>query len=83
MLSVSSAVLADDVRQITLQQFGSGNSVTLGSLGADKPVYVKMWATWCKPCMEQMPHFEALQQQYGDKVNFVAVNIVKFVNIVC
>ena len=75
MLSVSSAVLADDVRQITLQQFGSGNSVTLGSLGADKPVYVKMWATWCKPCMEQMPHFEALQQQYGDKVNFVAVNI--------
>ena len=75
MLSVSSAVLADDVRQITLQQFGSGNSVTLGSLGADKPVYVKMWATWCKPCMEQMPHFEKLYQEYGDKVNFVAVNI--------
>ncbi|MCB5212295.1 redoxin family protein [Rheinheimera aquimaris] len=75
MLFVSSAVLADDFRQITLQQFGSGNSVTLASLSADKPVYVKMWATWCKPCMEQMPHFEALQQQYGDKVNFVAVNI--------
>lgn len=72
---LTAAVQAEDFKQLQLQQFDNGQLVTLARLAADKPLYVKMWATWCKPCMEQMPHFEALQQQYGDKVNFVAVNI--------
>lgn len=74
-LSFSGAVQGEDFRTIKLQQFENGKSITLGELASDKPVYLKMWATWCKPCMEQMPHFEALQKLYGDKVNFVAVNI--------
>lgn len=64
-----------DLSQIELKPFSANNAVTLNTLAADKPIYVKMWASWCKPCMEQMPHFQDLYQEYGDKVNFVAVNI--------
>ncbi|WP_347329885.1 TlpA family protein disulfide reductase [Marinimicrobium locisalis] len=60
---------------IKLTDFKTGNRVTVGSLDATKPTYVKLWATWCKPCMEQMPHFEALHQQFSKQVNVVAVNI--------
>ncbi len=37
-------------------------------------VYViEFWATWCPPCRTSMPHLSQLQQQYGDKVQFVGV----------
>lgn len=64
-----------DLTQIQLQKFPQLTAVSLNTLPSDKPLYIKLWATWCKPCIEQMPHFQALYQQYGDKVNFVAVNI--------
>ena len=64
-----------DHKTVQLQQFPNLQPFTLASLDQTKPTYIKFWASWCKPCMEQMPHFEKLYQQYGDKVNFVAVNI--------
>lgn len=24
------------------------------------------WATWCRPCIQEMPYFEALNQEYSD-----------------
>ncbi len=53
----------------------AGQIVKLGSYLGKKPVYLKFWATWCKPCMEQMPHFQHAYKQYGDKIQFVAINI--------
>ena len=62
-------------QQINLNRFPDLTPASLAKLDAGKPLYVKLWASWCQPCMEQMPHFQELYQQYGDKVNFVAVNI--------
>lgn len=28
---------------------------------------VNFWATWCAPCVAELPYFEALHQQYKDK----------------
>lgn len=64
-----------DLNSIKLKTFPDSSSVSLSTLPAGKPLYIKMWATWCKPCMEQMPHFQELHERYGDEVNFVAVNI--------
>jgi len=25
---------------------------------------VNFWATWCKPCIEELPHFEKLNTKY-------------------
>lgn len=64
-----------DYREVQLGQLDSTQTITLGSLDSDKPTYIKFWATWCQPCMQQMPHFEELQQKFKGKVDFVAVNI--------
>jgi len=61
--------------QLQLQRFPALQPFTLKDLDPAKPTYLKLWASWCKPCLEQMPHFQQLQQTYGDKINFVAVNI--------
>lgn len=37
---------------------------------------VNFWATWCKPCVEELPHFEAINRKYkGDKVEVVLVSL--------
>ncbi|MBA9079633.1 MULTISPECIES: TlpA family protein disulfide reductase [Rufibacter] len=34
---------------------------------ADTTYIINFWATWCKPCVEELPHFEALQKEYAQK----------------
>jgi thiol-disulfide isomerase/thioredoxin len=33
----------------------------------DKTHVVNFWATWCAPCVKELPHFEALNKNYKDK----------------
>ncbi len=33
------------------------------------------WATWCKPCIEEMPYFVNLDKEMGDKVNVVFISL--------
>ncbi|MDT3295992.1 redoxin family protein [Shewanella sp. SP2S2-6] len=74
---VSFATFAGDkaYQDIALKTYPDQQQVTLASVAGNKPIYLKFWATWCQPCMEQMPHFEALQKKYQDKINIDAVNI--------
>jgi len=34
---------------------------------ADTLLIVNFWATWCKPCVEELPYFEQIQQEYAHK----------------
>ena len=33
----------------------------------DKTYVVNFWATWCKPCIKELPYFEYLRQEYRDQ----------------
>lgn len=49
-------------------------SVSLASLKG-KPVFVNFWATWCPPCVKEMPDIQKMYEKYGDKIQFVTINI--------
>lgn len=53
---------------------GEGNSVKLSDF-AGKPVVVNFWASWCGPCKMEMPHFQTAWEEYGDKIEFLMVNM--------
>ena len=33
----------------------------------DGVVVINFWATWCRPCIEELPYFSKAQQEYADK----------------
>jgi thiol-disulfide isomerase/thioredoxin len=39
-----------------------------------KLVLVNLWATWCAPCVEEMPSLDRLQAQLGDKLTILAIS---------
>ncbi|CAH9063218.1 Sporulation thiol-disulfide oxidoreductase A [Pseudoalteromonas holothuriae] len=40
-----------------------------------KVTYLKFWATWCRYCIEEMPHLEQAFKTRSAKLNVVSVNI--------
>ena len=42
----------------------------------DKIYVVNFWATWCAPCIKELPHFEALNANYkGENVEVILVSL--------
>jgi thiol-disulfide isomerase/thioredoxin len=48
-----------------------------------KVLVVNYWATWCHPCLEEMPGFSRLQSKYRNKgIQFVGISIDNAVKII-
>lgn len=36
---------------------------------------INFWATWCKPCVAEMPYIDALTEKYGDDIKVTLVSL--------
>ena len=52
----------------------TGKKLSLRSLRGH-PVLLNFWATWCAPCVEEMPSLENLHKRMGDDLTMVAVSV--------
>ncbi len=49
-----------------------GQQVNLAAL-ENEVVFLNFWATWCPPCVAEMPAIQKLYNDYGNKVAFLLV----------
>lgn len=43
---------------------------------SDSTYVINFWATWCKPCVEELPYFEKLHDDFaGEKVRIILVSL--------
>lgn len=65
---------AKDQNQVTPFQYtvvdmeGEAKSI---SVGKGEVTFISYWATWCPPCIAELPGIQDLYTDYGDKVNFM------------
>ena len=53
----------------------SGNSVLMGDVLKDDVVIVSFWATWCKPCQNELDALAEIEDIWADKLRVVAISI--------
>mgnify|MGYP001602847051 CR=1 FL=1 len=50
----------------------AGNEVSSVQL-LGKPTLINFWATYCGPCIAEMPQLSKLKEKYKDKMNFISI----------
>src|SRR5690606_35881252 len=72
LLKFGKGDIAKDFTAVDLE----GNKVQLSDLKG-KVIYVDLWATWCGPCLVEMPFYETLKQKFkiNSDVAFVSLSI--------
>lgn len=60
---------------IDLVEIGSDDARVRLSDHLGTPVLVNFWASWCVPCLEEMPALERLAQQHDGRLVVIGVNM--------
>lgn len=64
----------DALPDLEFTRFGSGEADSLHAyLG--KPLVVNFFASWCVPCLAELPNFEQAHQAFKQQVNFLGLNL--------
>jgi len=59
----------DELKWISLE----GETLSLSDF-VGKPLLVNFWATWCPPCLAEMPLIQDIADQYQDQLVILAIN---------
>ena len=73
MNSEDQFIIPEDTKTWSITDM-NGKQISLSILMDDKPVFINFWATWCPPCVAELPGIAELYSKYGDQVNFVLVS---------
>jgi thiol-disulfide isomerase/thioredoxin len=65
--------LPSSTADVTLAALDGGPDRKLGELLGSTPVVVNFYASWCVPCIREMPAFEAVHRDVGDRVTIIGI----------
>lgn len=66
--------VGDLAPDITLTDI-DGNPTSISDYRGEKHLVLNFWASWCPPCREEMPAFEALYQENNQELAVVGINL--------
>jgi cytochrome c biogenesis protein CcmG, thiol:disulfide interchange protein DsbE len=66
--------VAKGALQVRLEGFAGGPGFVLPDDLGGRPLVLNVWASWCGPCRTEMPDFQAVYRQLGDRVGFLGLD---------
>ena len=57
---------------LVLACLGGGREVNLSRQPG--PLVINLWASWCSPCREELPHYQRLHERAGDKLTVMGID---------
>jgi thiol-disulfide isomerase/thioredoxin len=73
--SDGSMVSAEGKRLPPLRATGADGRVWTPADLDGKVAVINVWATWCGPCVEELPHFQTLYEKLKDRSNIVVLTL--------
>ncbi len=61
-----------ELPRLTLPCLGGGREVDLSTVSG--PAVVQLWASWCTSCPDELPLFQRLSDEYGDRLTVLGVD---------
>lgn len=58
-----------------LEPFGTSAPVDVSSL-LERPLVINFWASWCVPCVREMPEWKRASDQLDGRVTFLGVDVM-------
>jgi cytochrome c biogenesis protein CcmG, thiol:disulfide interchange protein DsbE len=68
----SRSVSGDPAPELSFEMF-DGSTASMADYEG-RPVVVNFWASWCPPCVAEMPDLETVHQEFADEVAFLGIN---------
>jgi cytochrome c biogenesis protein CcmG/thiol:disulfide interchange protein DsbE len=72
-LAPTSGEVPASVAEVRLGALDGGTERSLGELLGTTPVVVNFFASWCTPCIQEMPGFERVHQDLGGQVAVIGM----------
>ena len=70
---------ADQKRDMMLPDLSikliNGKQTRLSSLLEDGPILVNFWATWCAPCIKEIPSLDRLKSKFEKNFDVIAISL--------
>ena len=67
---------AEDQTQLppfTYQLTDLKGSESTFAVGQGKATFISYWATWCPPCIAELPSIQKIYADYGDQIDFLLI----------
>ncbi|MAZ73943.1 MAG: thioredoxin [Flavobacteriaceae bacterium] len=74
--NTSESVQNDSYDELELVNFSEFEAKYLQQTSSEITYVINFWATWCKPCVKELPYFEKLNKNYKERnVKVVLVSL--------
>lgn len=68
--------LSEETKQLAIPSYDFEEFEKLLQKNNDSTYVINFWATWCKPCIKELPYFEKINTEYADdKVKVILVSL--------